>query len=1014
MKRKILMLIALLTGFSSYLFAQQTITGNIVDKTDNSPLIGVSIYEKGTTNGTVTDYNGNYTISVAGAESVLVYSFVGYETIEKLVGSETAINIVMGVDAESLEEVVVIGYGTQKKSHLTGAISKVVNDDMEQVAVARVDDALVGKVSGVNIQATDGGAGTAPTIRIRGTGSISGSSDPLIVVDGIVVDSDYLGNLDMNDVESFEVLKDAASAAIYGSRGANGVIMITSKQGKEGKTKFNYNSYIGFKEAHQSDDYYFTVAETAAAELAATGALSAKTQYKQMIGVDRDWQDVIFDGGTIQNHSFSARGGSESTKFSTSLNYLHDEGVLLTDDYKKYSLKLKLDTKISKNFSLGVNLSPSFSNRRRFDGSTHDILRQTPWLPVYHDEHTIQFVDRNNYPDVQVGDYANQRHFDNYILDGQEVDISNTSNVNPAAKVLERDYTYKKFKMYGSLYAKYKFTKGLSFKTSVGGSFQNTDVRRWQGPKAHRNGADNTQLFESAQNRFHIVNDNFFNFNRRFGDHDISAILGMSVEAWETEFSSMSGTDYAFDYIQNMSAAGTISAAESGKYEERLLSFTSRVNYAYKDKYLVSASFRRDGSSRFGSDTKYGNFSAFSLGWRLSEEDFLKNSSVIDNLKLRFSYGVTGNNAIDASTVYEEHYPYLALLETSTSVVNGSAVTGFNALNIANPDLGWEKSVEINPGIDFMLFNGVLSGSFEYYKRTSDNLILENPVSSTTGFDAALINRGEVQNSGIELELRSRVKITNDLTWTGTLLASKNKNKLNDFAESNGQIQSVDSKRAAEWINMEGLPISSFYGWVVDRDIPLEYIKNPYHPVGGEAQDVYVKDLNGDGIIDDEDKAVLGNPYPELIWSFSSEFNYKNFDFSFMFQGSHGAEVRNMGDQYIFNQFNSSQDFDPAITPDQEFIKAKIFTDDIIQDASYISLRNINLGYTFGKGLLGKTFIEKARIYVSAQNLLYLKADDYTGFNPESIDNTSPTTYGYQRAGSPVYRTISVGVNVDF
>ncbi|MFA9371905.1 MAG: SusC/RagA family TonB-linked outer membrane protein [Labilibaculum antarcticum] len=1014
MKRKILMLMVLLTGFSSYLFAQQTITGNVVDKADNSSLIGVSVYEKGTTNGTVTDFDGNYTLSVAGSESVLVYSFVGYEKIEKLVGALSAIDVAMVVDAESLDEVVVIGYGTQRKSHLTGAISKVVNKDMEQVAVARVDDALVGRISGVNIQATDGGAGTAPTIRIRGTGSISGSSNPLIVVDGIVVDSDYLGNLDMNDVASFEVLKDAASAAIYGSRGANGVIMITSKQGEEGKTKFNYNSYIGFKEAHKSDAYDFSLAETAAAELAANGVLSARTRYKQMIGVDRSWQDVIFDGGTIQNHSLSARGGSKSTKFSTALNYLHDEGVLLTDDYKKYGLKLKLDTKISDKFSMGVNLSPSFSNRRRFDGSTHDILRQTVWLPEYLDENTIQYVDRANYPDAKVGDYASQRMFDNYMLDGEEVDISNTSNVNPAAKVKERDYTYKKFKLYGSVYAKYKLTKDLSFKTSLGGSFQNTDVRRWQGPLAHRNGDKNTQLYESNQNRIHLVNDNFFDYNKEIGDHDFSVILGMSVETWDTEFSEISGTDYTFDYIQNIKAAGVISSAESGKYEERLLSFTSRVNYAYQDKYLASASFRRDGSSRFGSETKYGNFSALSVGWRLTQEDFLQDNDVINNLKLRFSYGITGNNAIDAGSVYVEHHPNLALLETSSAIVNGTAVTGFNALNIANPDLGWEKSVEYNPGLDFMFFNGLLSGSVDYYKRTSDNLILENPVSATTGFTEALINRGEVENSGIELELRSRVRITDDFTWTGTLIASKNKNKLNDFAESNGQIQSVDSKRAAEWINLEGLPISSFYGWVVDKDIPLEYLNNPYHPVGGEAQDVYVKDLNGDGIIDDEDKAVLGNPYPELIWSFSSDFNYKNFDFSFMFQGSHGAEVRNMGDQYIFNHFNSSQDYDPAITPDQHLIKEKIFTDDIVQDASYIALRNVNIGYSFGNGLLGRTFIEKARVYVSAQNLLYFTSDDYTGFNPESVDNTSPTTYGYQRAGSPVYRTISVGVNLDF
>ena len=1011
--KKFLSLSVVLLAFVIGASAQAVLTGNIVDSGTNEALIGATIVEKGTSNGTITNIDGDFSLTAQSESGTLIVSFIGYVSQEIEFSGNATINVSMKADVTGLDEVVVVGYGVQKKSHLTGAISKLENENMEQVAVARVDDALIGKISGVNIQATDGGAGTAPTIRIRGTGSISGSSDPLIVVDGIVVDSDYLGNLDMNDVASFEVLKDAASAAIYGSRGANGVIMITSKQGKEGKTKFNFNSYYGTKEAHQSDAYYFTVAKTAAAELAATGELSAKTQYKQMIGTDRDWQDVIFNGGTIQNYSFSARGGSENTKFSTSLNYLNDEGVLLTDGYKKYSLKLKLDTKVNK-FKMGVNLSPSYSNRRRFDGSTHDILRQTPWLPVYHDETSIQYVDRAKYPDVQIGDYANQRHFDNYMLNGEEVDISNTSNVNPAAKVLERDYTYKKFKMYGIAYAQYDITKDLNFKASFGGDFQNTAIRRWQGPLAHRNGADNTQLYESTQNRIHLVNDNFFSYNKRVGDHDISAILGVSVETWDTEFSSINATDYTFDYIQNISAAGTISGAESGKYEERLLSFTGRINYAYKDKYLASASFRRDGSSRFGSNTKYGNFPALSVGWRVSEEGFLKDSEFINSLKLRFSYGVTGNNAIDASTVYEEHYPYLALLETSTAVVNGSLATGFNALNIANPELGWEKSVEYNPGLDFMFFDGLLSGSLEYYKRTSNDLILENPVSTTTGFDAALINRGEVQNSGIELELRSTVHITKDFSWSGAIMASKNDNKLNDFAESNGQIQSVDSKRAAEWINLEGLPISSFYGWVVDRDIPLEYINNPYHPVGAEAQDVYVKDLNGDGIIDDDDKAVLGNPYPELIWSFSNDFKFKNFDFSFMFQGSHGAEVRNMGDQYIFNQFNSSQDYDPAITPDQEFIKQKIFTDDIIQDASYISLRNINLGYTFGKNLLERTFIEKARIYVSAQNLLYFTADDYTGFNPESIDDTSPTTYGYQRAGSPIAKTISFGVNVDF
>ncbi len=304
--------------------------------------------------------------------------------------------------------------------------------------------------------------------------------------------------------------------------------------------------------------------------------------------------------------------------------------------------------------------------------------------------------------------------------------------------------------------------------------------------------------------------------------------------------------------------------------------------------------------------------------------------------------------------------------------------------------------------------------SVDYYQRTSDQLLLNNPVSVTTGFNSALVNLGEVKNEGVEVELRTRNITQENFRWSSTIIATTNKNTLVDFADSDGQITSVDSKRAAEWINLEGQPISTYYGWVVDRDIPLEFINNPYHPIGGEAQDVYVKDLNGDGIIDDEDKAALGDPYPDLVWSFTNDFRLGNMDLSFMFQGSHGAEIRNMGDQYIFNQFNSSQDFDTATTPDQEFIKQKIFTDDIIQDASYIALRNINIGYTFPSDFVSKYGISKLRLYAAGQNLMYKTADDYTGFNPESVDRTLPTAYGYQRAGSPIFRTISIGLNLDF
>jgi len=391
-------------------YAQTQVSGTIVGS-DGQPIPGATVLVQGTNNGTTSDFDGNFSIEV----------------------------------------------------------SKVTNEKLDQIAVSRVDDALVGQVSGVNIAATEGEAGSAPTIRIRGTGSITGVSDPAIVVDGLLVDNDYLGNLDMNDVASFEILKDAASAAIYGSRGANGVILITTKEGEEGKTKFSYNTYTGFKEARQSDAYYFSLADSAERERASShpstggeGSISNRTLRKLQIGVDRDWQDVIFDGGVITSHSFAVRGGNKKTKYSTALNYVHDEGVLLTDDFKKYNLKLKIDTKLNDKFSMGVNLSPSYTNRRRFDGSTHDILRQTPWLPTYLDENTIQHVNRvrdgGKYSYAQVGDYAIQRMFDDWDLTNNQAvssgqDISNTSNTNPAAKVIERDRNDYKFKLYGSVYA---------------------------------------------------------------------------------------------------------------------------------------------------------------------------------------------------------------------------------------------------------------------------------------------------------------------------------------------------------------------------------------------------------------------------------------------------------------------------------------------------------------------------------------------------------------------------------
>lgn len=1024
LKTKLTIVLILLVNICVFAQTTYTISGVVLAESDKSPLPGVTIRIANTNTGTQTDFDGEYSIKVKSGD-VLEFTYLGYGAKTVKITDQQTLNIILSEESSLLDEIVITGYGTQKKSHLTGAISKVKNETLDQIGVARVDDALVGQVSGVNIQATEGEAGSAPTIRIRGTGSINGNSGPLIVVDGVPVDEDFLGSLDMNNIESFEILKDAASSAIYGSRGGNGVVLITTKSGKEGNTRVSYNMLTGFKTAHQSDAYYTSMADAVALEQEATGNLSDKTRVKQLLGIDNNWQDIIFDGGAFTDHSLSLGGGTKKTKYNAAFNYLNDEGVLLSDNFERTSVNLKIDHKLTKKFTIGLSANPSFTTQKRFDGSTHDILRQPSWLPVYLDENTIQFVNRfrdgGKYANAKIGDYAIQRMFDDYDLVagapsmGSGTDISNTSNTNPAAKILERDRVIQRNKFLGSIYAKYKIASGLTFRSKASMNYQYRRETRYQGVLSNRNGASASRLDSTVTKTTRWVVDNTLTYTKEIGKNEVNAVIGNSFENRKQTWNTIQGSVFENDLSPTIDKAASITNQDAYEWKRTLLSFFGRLNYAYDNKYLASFSYRRDGSSVFGPNTKYGDFAAASVGWNVAKEDFLKDSDVINRLKFRVSYGVTGNNDFRTGNQLVDNYPYLAILSNNTTGISGGSQNlVVNPLNVPNPDLTWERQIEFNPGLDFALLNNRISGSVDYYTRTSDQLLLYNPISSTTGFSNALVNLGEVQNSGVELELRTRNIIKDKFKWTTTLIGSKNKNELTDFADSNGQIQNVDSKRAAEWINLEGNPISSFYGWVVDKEIPLEFVNNPYHPIGASAQDVYVKDLNGDGIIDDDDKTILGNPYPDLVWSFANDFKIGNFDFTFMFQGSHGAEVRNMGDQYIFNHFNSAQDFNTSTTPDQQFIRQKIFTNSIIQDASYIALRNLNVGYNFTDKTLSKLKISNARVFVSAQNLFYITADGYTGFNPESINNTSATTYGYQRAGSPVFSTMSLGLNVQF
>lgn len=1020
---KVKTILALFTFLLSnvYLFAQdqRLISGSVTDA-QNDPIPGVTIIVQGTTRGTTTDFEGNYEIAATTGE-VLQFSYLGFERQLVEVGSQIAVNVVLQESASELDEVVIIGYGTQKKANLTGSIAKVVNENLDQAPTSRIDDALKGQIAGVNILSSNTSAGSAPSITVRGQGSISFESNPLIVIDGIAVgtDADFLSSIDTNDVESIEVLKDASSAAIYGSRGANGVIVINTKNGVEGPARFSYNTYVGYQFVPRRDGIIADVDEGFRYTLENNnGQLTDQLRYIQLLGTKTDWQKVQMPGGYIQNHSFSVSGGSKLSKYRASLGYLEDEGVLLTDKFQKINIRLNLDTKIGDKVDFGVMLNPSRTEQRVFPPLLHDALRHAPWAPIRYDEHTIQFVNPyiqgGRYADLQVGDFVSELSFDDYDLENgmpipaSGVDINSTGNSTAYADVVERDYRVFQNKIFANAYLNYHFSDDLFFKQSVGGDYRNIKDVRFTGIYATRNGAADSQSTENTNARFHVVSESTLNLSTQVKDHFVDAVAGFAYEKWIRENTKLSASGFENNLITTIPQANLVGGS-TYKTEEKLVSYLSRINYSYDDRYLVSLSARWDGSSKFGADKKFGFFPAASVGWRISNEKFLADSNTISELKVRGSYGVTGSNAGIGE------YDYIGLLQPVGTGIPG-VPNGFNAVNISNPELGWEKLVELNLGLDATLFRGVFGVTFDYYIRTSDDLLLNQPIPSITGFDQALVNRGKVENRGFELELRSRNISTEDFNWKTSALFTHNKNTLLDFAGADGLISAVDNRRPAEFIALEGHPISSFYGYVkTGQEIDLQYINNPFYPIFAQSQDTYVKDLNGDGVITPEDRTILGDPYPDLIWSVTNNLSYKNFDFSFMFQGSHGAEIRNIDSQYYRNEFRPEQDYN-ALFPDADQVQQRIFTDEDVQDASYVALRNLNIGYSLPRPVLDKLSVHKIRLYMAAQNLLYLMSKDYESFNPEGINEgqDNPLTYGYQRGAYPIFKTISLGLNFEF
>jgi len=1070
-----LLLISFLMTSAVVAQSEYSLTGTVISKKDNLPLPGVNVIIKDSQKGVVTDFDGNYSIEVKESD-ILEFSSIGYKTEVVIIENQQTLDIALSEDIAALETVVVIGYGTQKQKNVTGSQARVTSKDIQNTSNSRVEQSIVGKLAGVNILTTSTEAGADPRITIRGTGSISGSSAPLIVVDGFPLgtDPDILGSINSNNIESIDILKDAASTAIYGSRGANGVVLVTLKEGKVGDTKFSYDTYTGIRYANRNDNFTTSIDDedarlesfrptlnalsddnpnkdrilgrftTAKAELAAAREIANAS------GGETEWQDFLFPGGTVTSHSFSARGGSELTKFNASIGYLEDEGILIEDNFQKINARIDIKSSTrNKKIKYGGNIAAYNTKQDRVAGGLTDGLRQSRFLPLILNEDNIRFINRNrsevdvDFADFQVGDIPQERAFDRvFIRDGEDIlrdaegnpiliteltddelaalgnpgglQLSTTGNVSPVANYTERQRFKGQNRLQGTSFIDFKLAKGLNFVQKVSGEYRITRNTEKRGLLSNQRRPSRSLRSEQVNTIEHYTIESNIKYKKKFGNHRIDVFGAFTFENFDYTFQESNGEgNFVNDDTSNIPlAAQAVTFTQLGS--EKLVSYFGRFRYNYNDKYLLNVTARTDGSSRFGSDRRYGFFPSASLGWVVSNEGFLSESNIITNLKLRGSFGISGANDIDRN-IFNSIFRSQSLLQP----VSFSGQQGVKFTTIPNNDLGWEQNEELNLGIDLQLWEGALSIKADHFIKTSRDLILSLPVPAALGAQSSLQNIGQVENVGYELELSSEVFKREHIRWNISGQISTVKNEVKSLGGQDQIISAItQDSRPTEFITRVGGPISSFFGFVYDREIPIEQVNDPFARFDADPANVFVKDLNGDGVIDGEDRTEIGNPFPDFTWGLSSNLNIYNFDMSFQIQGSHGAEVRLADLDQL--RHSSVSNLNPLGSfEDIDLTRHRRFTDDQIQDASFVALRNVNLGYTLPRELTDKVKLEKVRFYISGDNLVFLFADGYEGFNPEGRQQTgsnanTPITQGYQRGDGPISRTVSLGFNLQF
>lgn len=1037
---------------------QLTLKGVILDEM-GTPLPGASVFEKGTSNGVNSDFEGSFTLSVSSSDAVIIVSYLGFDKVEiRAADFDDSMNITLVESSSALDEIVITGYGRQVKRNITGAVSSISLKQIEDLPLATFENAIQGQMAGVQVTEASGEPGAGATVRVRGVGSISAGNEPLYVIDGFPISKNVglgvqgdnfrrrssfrppsqnpLANLNPNDIESIQVLKDASTASIYGSRGSNGVIIITTKRGKKGGApSFSYNSFFGSQSvANKLDlmnsaeliDYNRDATNNAYLQrnpgantsdpnsVRTSGAWRLAEDVLSPSGVDVDWQDVVFRSAMVQTHNLSVSGGSDNSSYYISGNFFDQDGIIEKSNFKRYSLRVNLEVDLNDRTRIGLNLAPSYIVSDKVPAGSPYFAR--PPGIVYSGIVHAPFIDPYN-PDGSINQLNNQ----SYILTPDGQSSSFTSASNPLAIIEAVDDQLNQNRTFGNIFAEYDLMDNLTFKSYFGVDINNYKRNFYRASSLLYRTATTGETFgqTASSESLSWVAEQTLNYRKEIGSHNIDALVGYTAQKEKIDISSAVADTFPDDLVKTISG-GQIASGSAVQEEWSLVSLLAKVNYSYEDRFLATASLRSDTSSRFGQGNKTGVFSSLSAGYRMSEDI---NADWLSDLKLRASWGETGNFLIP-------NYASIGLLSSYNTTFDGSLTNGIAPSTISNQDLSWEKTTSFDVGLDFGFLNDRIYGSLEYFKSTTTDLLLAVQIPSALGFSNALTNIGEVVNKGFEISVTSR-NLTGALNWTTDFNFSTIENEVTKLGPSGDPILSRGGA-GNRHITKIGEPIGSYYGYQtngiyqnqaeIDNSGIVDQIASP------QPGDFKWVDVNNDGFINSADRTTIGNYLPDFTYGINNRFEYNNFEFSFLLQGVEGNEVLNLTRRHMGNgeaNYNSYSEWTNRWRSEAEpgnglIPRANRQTGNSnnrpsnyqVEDASYLRLRNVTLAYTFPESNFnGK--LDRLRLYLSGTNLF--TKTDYLGFNPE-VNNQDDNTnvQGEDYGAYPLSSVITFGINAKF